>query len=146
MDFPGSSAGKESASNAGDPGSIPGFGRSPGKEAGSTLQYFLASMVAQMVKNTPAMQETWVWSLAWDNTLEEGMATPCSILPWRNPMVRGAWWTAVHGVAESDLTEQLSTAQCICLRCGFVGKRWMEEETGFKQSLMKWFLTENWLS
>ena len=58
MDFPGCSAGKESASNAGDPGSIPEFGRSPRKGAGSTLQYFLASLVAQMVKNPPAMQET----------------------------------------------------------------------------------------
>ena len=57
---PGSSAGKESACNAGDPGSIPGSGRSPGGGIGYPLQYFWASLVAQRVKNPPAMQETWV--------------------------------------------------------------------------------------
>ena len=59
--FPGGSAGKESSCNAGDPGSIPGLGRSPGK--GYPLQYSWASLVAQMVKNLPAMRETWVRSL-----------------------------------------------------------------------------------
>jgi len=54
--------------------------------------------VAQTVKNPPAMQETWVRSLGWEGTLEEGMATPSSILAWRNPMGRGAWWATVHGV------------------------------------------------
>ena len=56
--FPGSSAGKESACNAGDPGSIPGSGRFPGEGIGYPLQYSWASLVAQMVKNLPAMQET----------------------------------------------------------------------------------------
>ena len=60
MDFPGSSAGKESACNAGDPGSIPGLGRSAGEVIGYPLQYSWASLVAQLVKNLPAMQETWV--------------------------------------------------------------------------------------
>ena len=60
LDFPGSSAGKESAGNAGDPGSIPGLGRSTGEEIGYLLQYSWASLVAQLVKNLPAMQETWV--------------------------------------------------------------------------------------
>ena len=60
--FPGSSAGKESACNAGDPGSIPGSGRSPGEGKGYPLQYSWASLVAQMVKNLPAVQETWVQS------------------------------------------------------------------------------------
>ena len=51
-----------------------------------------------MVKNLPAMWKTWVQSLAWEDSLEEGMATHCSILAWRIPMNRGAWWAAVHGV------------------------------------------------
>ena len=61
--FPDSSVGKESACNAGDLGSIPGLGRSPGERIGYPLQYSWASLVAQLVKNPPEMQETWVWSL-----------------------------------------------------------------------------------
>ena len=64
-----------------------------------------------MVKNLPAMQEIWVQSLGWEDPLEEGMATHSSILAWRIPMDRGAWRATVHGVAESDTTERLSTAQ-----------------------------------
>ena len=60
LGFPDSSAGKESACNAGDPGSIRGLGRSTGEGIGDPLQYSWASFVAQMVKNLPAMQETWV--------------------------------------------------------------------------------------
>ena len=60
MGFPGSSAGKESACNAGDLGSIPGSGSSPGEEIGYPLQYSWAFLVSQMVKNLPAMRETWV--------------------------------------------------------------------------------------
>ena len=60
MDFPGSSADKESACNAGDPCSIPGLGRAPGEGTGYALQYSWASLVAQMVKNLPALWETWV--------------------------------------------------------------------------------------
>ena len=71
---------------------------------------FWASLVAQMGKNPPAMRETWVKSLGWEDPLEEGMATYYSILAWRIPMDRGAWWATVHAVAESDTTEQLSTA------------------------------------
>ena len=58
--FPGSSAGKESACNAGDPGSIPGSGSLPGEGIGYILQYSWGSPVAQAVKNSPAIQETWV--------------------------------------------------------------------------------------
>ena len=57
--------------------------------------------VTQMVKDQPAIQETWVWSLGWEDPLEEGMATYCSTLAWRVPMDRGAWWATVHGVAKS---------------------------------------------
>ena len=72
MGFPGSSAGKESACNAGDPGSIPGLERSAGEGIGYPLQYSWASLVAQTVKNQPAMQETWVQSLDWEDPLEKG--------------------------------------------------------------------------
>ena len=64
-----------------------------------------ASLIAQLVKNPPAMQETWVLSLGWEAPLEEGMATQSSILSWRIPMDRGAWEATVHGVAELDMTE-----------------------------------------
>ena len=86
MGFPGSSAGKESACNAGDPGSIPGLGRSPGEGMGYPLQYSWAPLVAQMVKNPPAKRETWVQSLGWEDPLEEDMATHSSILVWRIAM------------------------------------------------------------
>ena len=67
------------------------------------LKYFNACLraVAQTVKNLPAMRETWVWSLGWEDPLEEGMATHSSILAWRILMHRGAWRAAVHGVAKS---------------------------------------------
>ena len=58
--FPDSSVGKESTCNVGDPGSIPGSGRSPGEGISYPLQYSWASLVAQLVKNLPAMLETWV--------------------------------------------------------------------------------------
>ena len=58
-----------------------------------------ASLVAQLVKNLPAMQETWVRSLGWEDPSEEGMATHSSIPTWRIPMDKGAWWAIVHGVA-----------------------------------------------
>ena len=63
LGFPDSSVGKESACNAGDPRLIPGSGRSTGEGIGYPLQYSWASFVAQLVKNPPAVQETWVQSL-----------------------------------------------------------------------------------
>ena len=58
-------------------------------------------MVAQMVKNPPAMWETWAQLLGWEDSLEEGMATHSSVLVWRIPMDRGTWQATVHGVAKS---------------------------------------------
>ena len=81
--FPGSSAGKVSACNAGGPDLVPGLVRSPGEETGYPLWYSWTFLVAQMVKNLPAMQETWVRSLDWEDPLEKGLATHSSIgLPW----------------------------------------------------------------
>ena len=83
--FPDSSVGKESACNAGDPSLIPGSGRFPGEGIGYPLQYSWASLVAQLVKNMPAMLETWHQSLHCEDPLEKGKATHSSILAWRIP-------------------------------------------------------------
>ena len=80
LGFLDSSVGKESACNAGDPSSIPGSGRSAGEGRGYPLQYSWASLVAHLVKNLPAMWETWVLSLSWEDPLEKGKATHSSIL------------------------------------------------------------------
>ena len=77
--FPDSSVGKESACNAGDPGSIPGSGRSTGEGIDCPLQ--CSSPVAQLVKNLSAVWETWVQSLSWEDPLEKGKVTRSSILP-----------------------------------------------------------------
>ena len=82
-----SSVGKESTCNAGDPGLIPGLGRSAGEGIGYPLQYSWASLVAQLVKNPPAMWETWVRSLGWEELHRV-------YNPWRSK--------------EVDTTEQLS--------------------------------------
>ena len=75
LGLPGNSTGEESACNAGDPGLIPGLGRSPAEGNGYTLQCSWASLVAQLVKNPPAIQETWVRTLGWEDPLEKGTAT-----------------------------------------------------------------------
>ena len=83
--FPHSSVGKESTCNAGDPGLIPGSGRSTGEGIGYPLQYSWASLVAELVMNPPAKQEIWVLSLGWEDPLEKGKVTHSSILAWRIP-------------------------------------------------------------
>ena len=83
--FPDSSVGKESACNAGDPGLTPGPGRSSEEGISHTFLYSWASLVAQLVKNSPAVQETWVQSLGWEDLLEKGKSTHSSILTWRIP-------------------------------------------------------------
>ena len=99
--FPGSSAGKESPFSAGDLGSIPGLGRSPGKGIGYPFLYSWAFLVVQMVKNPPAVWDTWVQSLGWEDPLKEGMETHSSILAWRIPKDIGALRAIVHGVSKS---------------------------------------------
>ena len=74
--FPDSSVGEESACNAGDPGSIPGLGRSAGEGRGYRPQYSWASLVAQQAKNLPAVQETWLRSLGWEDPPGEGKGYP----------------------------------------------------------------------
>ena len=67
----------------------------------TSLICFGASLVAELVKNLPAMRETWIQSLSWEDPLEEGMATHSSVLAWKIPMDKGAWWATVHEVAKS---------------------------------------------
>ena len=78
-------------------------------------------IVSQLVKNPSAMQETPVWSLGWKDPLVEGMATHSSIPAWRIPMNKGAWQATVHGIAESDMTEWLTTFK------PFMGHHWLNE-------------------
>ena len=94
---PDSSVGKESTCNAGDPGSVPGSERCPGEGIGYPLQYSWASLLAQLVKNPPAMRETWVQSLGWEDPLEKGKATHSSILAYR-----------IQSLKKLDMTEWLS--------------------------------------
>ena len=98
LGVPGSSAGKQYTCNAGDPDLIPGSGRSTGEGMGYPPQYSWVSLVAQLVKNLPAMRKTWVRSLGWEDPLKKGTAIPSSTLAWRSP------W----GCKESDMTEGLS--------------------------------------
>ena len=113
--FPGSSPGKESACYARDPSSTPGSGGSPGEGTGYPLQYSWASLVAQMIRNPPAVWEAWVRALGREDPLEEGMATHSSTFAWRLPWNRGARWAHEDSCSpwshkELDTAEQLSTA------------------------------------
>ena len=94
MGFPHSSAGERICLQCRRPRFNPESGRSSGEGIGYPLQYSWTSLVAQLVKKLPAMWETWVQSLGWEDPLEKGKATHSSILAWRIP------WT-VHGVAKS---------------------------------------------
>ena len=82
---------------------IPGSGRSPGEGIGYPAQYSWASLVAQVVKNLPTMQETWVRFLGWEDPLQKGMATHSSILPGEFHSLYSPW-----GCKEWDTTERLS--------------------------------------
>ena len=112
--FPGNSAGKESACNAGDPSLIPGSGRSSVEGIGYLFQYSWAYLVAQMVKNPPAMRKTWVKFLGWEDPLEKGMTIHSSILAGESPWTEepaglqsmgwqrvGHEWVTKHSTAHS---------------------------------------------
>ena len=115
---PGSSTGKPLVCNVGDPSSIPGSGRFHGERLNYPLQCSWASLVAQMLKNLPAVQETRVWSLGWEDPLDKGMSTHSNILACRILMDRGPWratlqdypWTleGPRGCKESDMTERIN--------------------------------------
>ena len=90
----------ESACNAGDPGSIPWSGRSTGEGIGYPLQYSWSFLVAQLVRNPPAMWETWLRSLGWEDPMEKGKATYSSILAWRI-----LWTVCPWGNKELDTSE-----------------------------------------
>ena len=94
--FPDTSVGKESACNAGDPGSIPGSGRPAGEGIGHPLQYSWASLVAQLVKNLPAMRETWVQPLGLDRSPKEVKGYPLQYSGLENSMN-----CIAHGVTKS---------------------------------------------
>ena len=102
--FPGCSASNESACIAGDPGSIPGSGRSAGEGIGYPVQYFWASLIAQTVKNLLAMGEIWIQSLGWEDPLEKGTCYPLQYSGLENSMDGGAS-QATGGRKESDMTE-----------------------------------------
>ena len=100
--FCDSSVGKESTCNAGDPGSISGSGRSAGEGKDHLFQYSWASLVAQLVKNLPAMWETWVQSLGWGDPLEKGKATHSSILAGEFGIAKS--WTRLNDFHFTSLT------------------------------------------
>ena len=94
---------------------IIGSGRSSGEGTGYPFQYSWASLMAHNVKNPPAMLETWVQSLGWEDSLEEGIANPLQYSCLENPHRQRGLWAAVHGVSKnwtrlSDQAEH-STAQ-----------------------------------
>ena len=94
--FPDSLVGKEATCNAGEPGLIPGLGRSPGEGIGYPLQYSWASLVAQLVKNPPAMWPTWVRSLGWEDPWRrERLPTPVfwpGESPWQRSLAGYCPW------------------------------------------------------
>ena len=85
---------------------VSGSGRSSGEGIGYPLQYSWASLVTQLVKNLPAMQETWVRSLGWEDPLKKEMATHSSVLAWRIPGTGEPDGLPSLGRTESDTTEE----------------------------------------
>ena len=69
------------------------------------IHYLHHSLMAPMVKYPLAMREAWVWSLGWEDPLEEGLATHSSIFAWKIPIDRGAWWATVHGILQARILE-----------------------------------------
>ena len=116
--FPGSSASKESFYNAGDTSLTPKSERvgGVGEGVGYPLQYLWASLVAQMVKNPPALWETWVQFLGLGKSPGGGHGNPLHYSCLQNPHgQRSLMGYSLWGHKESDMTEQLSIAQCVCV-------------------------------
>ena len=111
--FSHGSVGKESTCNAGDPGWIPGSGRSAGEGIGYPLQYSWASLVAQLVKNLPAVWETWVWSPGWEDP-REGKSYPLQYSGLENSMD-----CVVHRVTKSWTRMSNSHFYLMCLTSGW---------------------------
>ena len=123
---------KQCACKGGDSGSIPGTGRSPGEGIGYPLQYSWVPLVVQSVKNPPAMQETWVWSLGWEDPLEEGMATHFSSLSGESPWTREPgglrftgsqrvrhYWATKHSTAQHCTAKGNFTLSKLLLAIGY---------------------------
>ena len=138
--FPHSSVGKESACNAKDSGSIPGSRWSTGEGIGYPPQYSWASLVAQQVKNTPSVQETWVQSLGWEDVLEKGKATHSIILAWRIP------WTIQPKRLQTKFYRASLAAQMVKhLPAKWETRVWplcredpLEKETATHSSILAW--------
>ena len=112
LGFPGGSESKESACNAGDPSSFLGSGRSAGERIGYPLQYSWASLVAQLVKNPPAMREIWVRSLGCeDPRRRERLCTP---VYWPGEFLENSKSMGSQRVGHNFGTEhQITTLSCI---------------------------------
>ena len=106
--FPGSSAGKKSSCNAGDPSSIPGLGRCAGERDRLPTPVSLGFSSGSAGKELPAMWKTWVRSLGWEDLLEKRKAIHSSILAWRMPWTVYSPW----GRKEWDMTERLTLHYC----------------------------------
>ena len=113
MGFPVGSDGEEFACNAGDKGSIPGSGRVAGEGIGYPLQYSWASLLAQLVKNPPAVRETWVRSLGWEDPWEKGKATHSSISGLETSMDGIVYRVTKSQTRLSDLHFSLSNVEML---------------------------------
>ena len=123
MGFPGSSAGKELACNAGDPSSIPGLGRFPWRRVRLPPPVFLGFPGGSDCEESASN----VGDLGWEEPLEDGMATHSSILAWRIPMDRGAWRASLWDLRELDVAKQLSRqhTHTVVVIIGWQGSKWM---------------------
>ena len=144
--FPDSLVGKESACSAGDLGSIPGSGRSPGEGIGYPLQYSWASLMAQQVKNLPATWETWVRSLGWEDLLEKGKATHCSILAWRLQIVGHNWATFVFTLDLYKVVFLLKVVKSNRTDLCYYMQEWREKKMQKLKGSMHWRVDIVWIS
>ena len=119
---PYSSVGKDSPCNAGGSGLIPGSGRSTGERIGYPFQYSWTFLMTQMVKNPPAMWETWVQSLGWKVPSKRAWQATPLFLPGESPWTRWAWKATVHGVTMSQiwLSDSVQQSRVSALSCSRV--------------------------